>query len=187
MGAASAMFAAVDGGARLWDQTGIWKRSRASRFYQWRIALRAAGGALIAAGAVLLFLSPLQPPWLRVSPAWSSRSSVSSVRGARSASASRHDWRSGLNLRLCRPSFHVWHCSGALVGTAALVISFFAQSARGRRRRRTRRGVLRLIGSPLTSARTIESFASELWHLIRGAAPLQQPRDAELAAATWSC
>ena len=81
MGAASAMFAAVDGGARLWDQNRH-LGSRASRFYQWRIA-RAAGGALIAAGAVLLFsLLLLQPPWLRVSPAWSSRSSVSSAGSA---------------------------------------------------------------------------------------------------------
>ena len=55
MGAVSAMFAAVDGGARLWEASGIWKGGVARRFYRWRAALRVAAVALLAAGAVLLF------------------------------------------------------------------------------------------------------------------------------------
>src|SRR5262245_32969717 len=55
MGAASAMFAAVDGGTRLWDATGVWKASMARRFYSWRTALRVAGLALIMAGIIMLF------------------------------------------------------------------------------------------------------------------------------------
>jgi hypothetical protein len=182
MGAASAMFAAVDGGARLWDQTGIWKGSRASRFYQWRIALRAAGGALIAAGAVLLFPLLLLAAAVAAGLAGLLLTLVGLERAGSALgigfTSRLAQWFEPQALPTIIPRLVLL---GVLVGTAALVISFFAQSARGRRRRRTRRGVLwRLIGSPLTSARTIESFASELWYLIRGAAPLQQPRDAEL-------
>src|SRR4030095_855067 len=55
IGAVSAMFGAVDGGPRLWDATGIWKRKPATRFYGWRPALRVAGLASVAAAALLLF------------------------------------------------------------------------------------------------------------------------------------
>ena len=36
VGAASALFAAIDGGARLWEPSGIWKDRGARRFYGWR-------------------------------------------------------------------------------------------------------------------------------------------------------
>ena len=36
IGAASALFAAIDGGARLWEPSGIWKHSAARRLYGWR-------------------------------------------------------------------------------------------------------------------------------------------------------
>ena len=52
-GAIGAMFSAMDGGSRLWDDNGVWRRAVASRYYPWRGALRIAGWALAAAGAVL--------------------------------------------------------------------------------------------------------------------------------------
>ncbi|MEE3104067.1 MAG: patatin-like phospholipase family protein, partial [Acidobacteriota bacterium] len=36
MGAVSAMFAAIDGGSRLWDKDGIWMSGVAGQFYRWR-------------------------------------------------------------------------------------------------------------------------------------------------------
>ena len=55
MGAISAMFAAIDGGARLWEPSGIWKSSTVRRLYLWRPGLQVAALALLASGAVLLF------------------------------------------------------------------------------------------------------------------------------------
>ena len=43
MGTVSAMFAAVDGGARLWEEGGIWRGGATRQFYRWRASLRAAG------------------------------------------------------------------------------------------------------------------------------------------------
>src|SRR5688500_8041601 len=54
-GAIGALFAAADGGARLWEPTGIWKRADAKRFYGWRAPLRGAGWAMLAASIVLAF------------------------------------------------------------------------------------------------------------------------------------
>jgi len=53
IGAAGAIFAAVDGGARLWDKTGLWKHGGLAQAYRWRQPLRVAGWALVAAAALL--------------------------------------------------------------------------------------------------------------------------------------
>lgn len=53
MGAASAMLAALDGGARLWQPSGAWSGPRAARLYRWRLAWRVVGWALALAFAVL--------------------------------------------------------------------------------------------------------------------------------------
>src|SRR5215212_1681495 len=47
IGAIGAFFAAVDGGARLWEPTGFWRSPSAKGFYRWRLPLRIAGWSLI--------------------------------------------------------------------------------------------------------------------------------------------
>ena len=48
------MFAAIDGGARLWDDNGVWRRAGAGALLSRGAARsRVAGWALAAAGAVL--------------------------------------------------------------------------------------------------------------------------------------
>ncbi len=39
-GVIGAMFSAMDGGARLWDDNGVWRRPAALKFYRWRRPLR---------------------------------------------------------------------------------------------------------------------------------------------------
>ena len=53
IGAMTALFAAVDGGSRLWEANGLWKSGSAAGFYGWRGPLRAAGWSMIAAMAIL--------------------------------------------------------------------------------------------------------------------------------------
>src|SRR3954453_6511353 len=53
IGTAAALFAAVDGGPRLWDRTGLWKSGRLTDAYRWRQPLRIAAWALAAAAALL--------------------------------------------------------------------------------------------------------------------------------------
>src|SRR6185295_1417344 len=56
-GAIAACFAAVDGGARLWEASGLWRSPAASGFYGWRRPLRVAAWALAA--AAIIFSVPL--------------------------------------------------------------------------------------------------------------------------------
>jgi hypothetical protein len=53
MGAASAMLAALDGGARLWQPSGAWSGPRAARLYPWRLSWRVVGWALALCFLVL--------------------------------------------------------------------------------------------------------------------------------------
>ena len=55
IGAVGAAFAAVDGGAQLWDPAGLWNAAGATRLFRWRLALRVAAWMLgVALGAVVL-------------------------------------------------------------------------------------------------------------------------------------
>jgi len=57
IGAVTAAFAAIDGGAALWDDTGLWLGSDVRRFYRWRTPFRAA--AALAAILLVVLAVPL--------------------------------------------------------------------------------------------------------------------------------
>jgi hypothetical protein len=68
-----------------------------------------------------------------------------------------------------------------LVGVAALAVGVALEALKGRPRRRTSHGLLwRAVGAPLSARVIVERTAAELWHLIRGAAPLSAPASGEL-------
>ena len=54
VGVVGALFAAVDGAGRLWDEKGFWRASPVRRFYSWQPVLRVAAGALAVSGALLV-------------------------------------------------------------------------------------------------------------------------------------
>lgn len=186
MGAATALFAAVDGGARLWDQTGVWKSRSATRFYNWRTALRVAGWAMVAAGAVLLFPLLLLAGAIVVGTV----AFVLTLAGFEEAgSVLTVGFTSRLGALFAPTALPTTVprlvLLGVLAAVSALGASLVVRHVAGRGRRRARQGVAgllwQLIYSPVSVAGTLETFAAELWTLIKGAAPLHQPRDAELA------
>jgi hypothetical protein len=69
-----------------------------------------------------------------------------------------------------------------LVALAALAIGLAAGLLRATARRRTRKGFMwRLLGAPLSTTAVVERCSTELWNLIRGAAPVAPPPRGELA------
>src|SRR5260221_6750142 len=58
IGAVGAIFAAIDGGARLWETPGLWRRRLGGVLYPWRAAYRNVAGGL-AIAALLLTIPPL--------------------------------------------------------------------------------------------------------------------------------
>lgn len=182
-GAIGAFFAAVDGGARLWDTDGIWRSRRAARFYRWRMPLRVAGWALVVAG--LVFAVPLAV--LALAVLIGTIGLLLTLVGLEGSGA------------VLRASFSAWVDAlfaptslptiiprlvlfAILVGVAALGAGVLFASLSARAKRRTHHGTMwRLIGSPLTSAAVVDRALAELWNLIRGAAPIAAPPPSELA------
>lgn len=185
IGAASAMFAAVDGGARLWDDAGVWKGRYPARFYPWRPALRVAGWALLAAAALLLFPLLLFTLAILVGTI-AFVLTLAGLDGVGSALTTGFTDRLAAlfapeSLPTVVPRLVLL---AVVIGAAALVAGAAAQHLARRGRRRTRGGLLvplwRLAGTPLSAIPVLEFFAAHLWELIKGVAPLQRPDRPEL-------
>jgi hypothetical protein len=182
IGAVGAMFAAVDGGQRLWEPAGLWKQAGIAQAYRWRAPLRVAGWALVTAAgllavplalsavgvvaalvAVLLSLLTLSDASTAVSSAYSR-----SIDALFAPSA----------LPTIIPGLIVF-C--LLVAIAALAAGLALDGWRAPARRRVRHGAIwRLLGAPLTSAVVLNRSIAELWNLIRGAAAIAPPARQDL-------
>jgi hypothetical protein len=183
IGAAGAMFAAIDGGPRLWEQAGVWKGRAVASFYKWRPALRAAGWSMFAAGAILLFPIVLFVGAIVVGIAGLLLTLTGFEEVASALTVGFTSRLDGLFAPTSLPTtVPRLVLLAALIAIVALGVGLLAQTLTMPARRRSRHGLVwRLVGSPLTVSHALQTFAAELWKLIRGAAPLQQPRYAELA------
>ncbi len=182
-GAIGAYFSAADGGARLWEDKGLWRGASAARFYGWRGSVRAAGWAVVAAAA--LFAVPLA--LLVAAVATGIVGLLLTLVGLGGPGAVLTGgftrWVQALFEPAVLPTIIPRLVLFALLaGLVALAAGLLADSIRARAKRRTRRGLLwRLVGAPLSARGIVDRSAAELWHLIRGAAPLAAPPPTELA------
>ena len=183
IGATSAAFSAIDGGARLWEPGGLWNDASVSRFYGWRQPLVLAGYAALAGGLVLLLPLALLAAAVLAGLIGLALTLV----GFESAGRTVIDTFTGWVAMLFAPDvlptivprlvLFTMLVAGAMLA-GALVASYVRDPAR----RRSRSGIVaRLFGSPLTARPLVDRCASELWNLIRGAAPLSAPAPLELA------
>jgi hypothetical protein len=182
-GAIGAFFAAVDGGARLWEASGLWKSRAAARFYRWRAPLRAAGWALAAAAAVMAIPLALVAAAVLVGALGLLMTLVGLEAPGDAMRAAFGDWIDTLFAPASLPTIIPRLVLFAiLIGLAALAAGLIASAFRVRARRRTRYGMMwRLLGSPLSAAAVVDRSLMELWNLIRGGAPLAAPPAGELA------
>jgi hypothetical protein len=182
MGAASAIFAAVDGAAGLWEPGGLWKGRRARAFYRWRAPLRVAGWAIVASLAVLLFPVALLAVGIAVGLVGFLLTLIGFERAGSAVAVDftgyLGTWFTPAWLPTLVPRLVLL---GVLVAVGALMVGLAVQIVGTRVRRRTRGGLLwRLVSSPVSVTDVLDAVTADLWKLIRGAAPLQRPRDAEL-------
>lgn len=182
IGAVSALFAAVDGGARLWDADGIWKGASAATFYGWRGPLRTAAWTLLAAAAILAIPLLLLATAVLVGIVGLLVTLLGFEQFGSTLTAGYSRWIATLFAPDVLPTviprlvlFAVLVAATWPVG-GALLARF-----RGSARRRTRQGLAwTLAGSPLSSTAVFSRSIVELWNLIRGAAPLALPGLPEL-------
>ena len=184
MGVASAVFAAVDGGAQLWEPDGFWRSAATRRYYRVRPALRAAAWAFAGSLSVVLLPVAALVAGLLVYPlgflfrvaglssgAWASRAYTSVVETAFDPSF--------LPSALPRAFLVSLALAAGTLGVLAL-----AALASGHGARRDAAPVWwRIIGAPLTSAGAARAVFQGLWQLLGGAAGARQPSPVDVSRA----
>jgi hypothetical protein len=183
VGVASAMFAAIDGGARLWEEGGLWQSQAAASFYGWRRSLKTASWALLVACAILAVPLLLLASSVIVAIAGLLLTLVGFEGVGAAITTGYSRWMAALFAPAVLPTFIPRFTLLALLVAAALAVAG-ALPILGRRlaRRRAQHGFAgRVLGGPFSQDSLAARVASELWGLIRGAAPLAAPSPPELA------
>jgi hypothetical protein len=177
IGVVGALFAAVDGGARLWDDKGFWRAPAVRRFYAWRGTLRLI--ALALAASLLLVIAPLaaMAVGLVVFPIDFVLKMVGVSAGGGLVSsylalAERAFAPGGLPTSLPRLVLLV-------LGVAAVLITVNGLMHRSDRHVR---GPFwwRIVRAPFSVDAVNTHCWSVMWDLVRGAAQLKQPPPSEL-------
>jgi hypothetical protein len=183
VGAVSAFFAAVDGGARLWDATGLWRSPGVSNGYGLRPALRSAAWAFATAGAVLAVPLILLAVAVVIGLVGLLLTLVGLERYGVVLTTGYGRWILFLFAPAALPTIIPRLVLFAiLIGIGALAAGAAVALARGRGKRRTQSGLAgRLAGSPLSATSIVRRGAAELWNLIRGVAPIAAPPPRQLA------
>jgi hypothetical protein len=182
IGALGALFAAVDGGQRLWGGEGLWKHEAMRRAYGWRTPLRVAGWALVAACGLLAIPLALLAIGVIVAAIGALLWLVNLTRISTAFTAAYARSIDALFASTALPTIIPRLVVFALVvAIGALAVSLAIAMVRAPLRRRLRHGgIWRLVGAPLTTGTVIDQTSVELWNLIRGAAPIAAPSRAEL-------
>ncbi len=169
VGAATAMFAAVDGASRLWEPGGPWRARRLPQLYAWRQPLRAAAWALAVSLALLLLPLVALAAGVIVYPA----AFLLRVVGADAGSALAAGY-----VRLIAAAFEPAGLPTILPRLVAITLvgvlaALFASAHLARLRRRLvprerARFWWLTLGAPFTIAPALRLFAGELWRLVGG-------------------
>lgn len=183
VGAVGAMFAAIDGGARLWEEGGIWQAPASRSFYAWRRSLRSAAWAFAAAGAILAVPLALLGLSVVVAIVGLLLTLVGLEWAGASLSAGYSRWMETIFAPAALPTLIPRLALLALlIGAGLLLAAALPAFSRGRAKRRAQQGVAgRVVGGPFSAESLIDATQRELWSLIRGAAPLASPPPPELA------
>ena len=181
IGAVTALLAAIDGGAKLWDDGGLWRSPRVSAYYRWRWPFRTAAylmvllaavfaipaiviGLSAAAYAVGFLLALVGVGSGTVLVAWVSAQTANAFAGP------------GLPTVVPRLVMLVVMMIGAM-----LAFAMMARPAMGMARAARGRWWWRLVSSPLDVAPLRTAAFRSAWDLVRGAATSTRPSPAVLS------
>jgi len=181
-GVVTALCAAIDGGARLWDPAGPWTSPALKRAYRWRPALRIAGAGLAVAGLVLVspILVLVLAAGLYAASLAASLVNLTTLAG----------WLIGLYGSAIGVLFHppivptIVPRALVLTVLAVVVVVVLAavEAAREDPTHRRLKGAFwwRLVGAPLTADEPAGVLLETLWRLVRGSSSEPRPIGADL-------
>ena len=183
IGAAGAIFSAIDAGDQLWDDADGWPAEGVSRFYRWRWTLRLAALALgLALGAFLVPLAVLLGGLLLFPVAF-----LLQLFGLEAGAwlPVQYAWLVGALFEPGALPFYLprFVTIMLLLLLAVLGAGALAAGLRRRLRRRTRGGLWwELLGNPLEAGRATEALTRKLWRVVCGTGAGARPDARELGA-----
>jgi hypothetical protein len=182
MGVVGALLASVDGGARLWEEKGLWRARAVKDLYRWRLPVRLTFGVL--AGVAGLLVSPLLfiVAGLIVYPV----GLILGMAGLESGSAVVGLYATWLAAAFGPGALPTWLprlIFVAVVGAvAALALGSVVAWRRAPARRRVRGPIgWALVGAPLDGLHAAAHFSDGLWDLLRGGTTLKSPSAPDLS------
>ena len=180
IGAVGAMFAAVDGGSRLWAQSGLWRSPGVRRTYRWRSTLRYAAWMLAAAFATTLLPVAALALAAVVFPVGYFLVLIGVEPGG-DLSAAYGAWLRAVFAPSVLPVYLPRLVVIAVASLLALLTLDVIERALRRRGRRPARGGLwwRLLGAPIDGAQAVAWFSGGLWQIMHGSR-VQRPSADEL-------
>ncbi|MBI2833631.1 MAG: hypothetical protein HYX76_04315 [Acidobacteria bacterium] len=181
MGAVTAMFAAIDGGSRLWDPKGLWRRRGLVR-YAWRRPL--VIGGWIAAALIACVLAPVA--FVLIAGLLYPVAFFLNLDGLQVGRTLSTSLAAVLAAAFEPGALPTFVPRAAFVMTVALLVALLVGALQARRRsKRRERGAIwwRAIAEPLDVTPAANSFLDTLWQLIRGAAGTLAPSPGELSEA----
>lgn len=177
MGAVSALFAAVDGAQRLWDEKGFWRSGGTAGLYPWRPTLRLLTMAAVAAVGVVLLPIAAMVLGLFVYPIDFLLKMVGLSGGGLVA------WYLDLaNEAFAPTALPTWLPRLAVLVLGAAAVAALVSGLRLRQTRHARgRWWWRMIPAPLAAEPAVARSWNTVWDLVRGAAQLRSPSRVDLA------
>lgn len=182
IGAVSAVFVAVDGASRLWDEKGLWRAPAIAHLYRWRwpvrvlFALLAALAGVIASPLIFLALALVAYPV----------GLLLGMAGLESGAAAVQQYLALLARAFAPGALPTWLprlvTFVVIAGLAVLAGGALMARRRAALRRRSR-GPLgwAVLGAPLEGGAAAEHFTTGLWDLLRGGASLKTPEPGDLS------
>lgn len=178
IGAVGALFAAIDGGPRLWEEKGFWRHPDVAHLYGWRGLVRLAGWALGAAFLILAVPIVAIVVGLVVFPI----DFVLRMIGIGGAGGLVGAYLSVAEAAFAASALPTWlpRLVVLVLGFVVVVAAVAAWVARSTRHERGGPW-WRLILAPLSAVEGADHCWRMLWDLVRGAAQVKQPSRIELA------
>jgi hypothetical protein len=177
VGALAAVFAAIDGGQKLWGENAFWDSDAVKHMYDWRPSLKLAAGAVALSLAIVIAplaavaIGALVYPFDFIIRMFG-LGGASGVVGAYTRLADRLFAPSALPTWLPRLAVIV-------LGLAALTIAIETLVSTGRRRERGRLW-WKALRAPLSSREVLRRSWTAMWDLVQGGAHIKQPAPADL-------
>lgn len=178
IGAVSALFAAVDGAQKLWDDRGFWRGEGVRELYPWRTALKVVALALIVSVALVALPLVAMAAGLVVFPI----DFVLKMVGVSAASGLAERYLRFAQAMFAPEGLPTWLPRLVLLALGAgaafaVIATWFDNDSR-----RQRGGIWwRMVRPPMSAMSAGRYVWAMTWDLLRGATQLTQPARADLA------